>query len=291
MQVLPESEWKGRRDHHRERVSALIGPHVQRHADGRTHPVIDFLFTYYSHRPAQLLRWHPGFGVVLANAGEYTSFRGYCRTDGGVTADPAFLERRRSAVEFTARLLELTAQRPANLSCFGLHEWAMVYKSDDVRHSGVDLRLGHAGTDAVVESMPLRCTHFDAFRFFTPAAEPRNVEILTRELQIQREQPGCLHATMDLYKWCFKLTPLIESELTVDCFELALDARELDMRASPYDLTEYGYSPVRIETAAGRAEYARAQSALAARGTDLRAALLKSCRDLLAPTRTARNPI
>ena len=42
---------------------------------------------------------------------------------------------------------------------------------------------------------------------------------------------------MDLYKWCYKLGPLIESELLMDCLELAADARELDMRASPYDLS------------------------------------------------------
>ena len=32
------------------------------------HPVHDFLFTYYSQRPAQLRRWHPGYGVALAGA-------------------------------------------------------------------------------------------------------------------------------------------------------------------------------------------------------------------------------
>ena len=26
----------------------------------------DFLFSYYSHRPGRLERWHPGLGVVLA---------------------------------------------------------------------------------------------------------------------------------------------------------------------------------------------------------------------------------
>ena len=41
---------------------------------------------------------------------------------------------------------------------------------------------------------------------------------------------------MDLYKWAYKLGPLVESELVMDCLELAADARELDMRASPYDL-------------------------------------------------------
>ena len=281
MTVLSRPEWTARRDRHRARVAELVGPHRERHAAGTKQPVLDFLFTYYSHRPAQLERWHPGYGVVLADAVEYASYRGYRAVDDAATADPAFLARRRDAVAFTADLLSRTASRPAQLGCFGLHEWAMVYRTDDIRHDRVPLRLGRGGTDAVVESLPLKCTHYDAFRFFTPAAEPRNAEQLTRSHQIQREQPGCLHATMDLYKWCFKLAPLIDSELTLACFELALDARELDMRASPYDLAELGYEPIRIETTAGRAEYVRHQQTIAARGTALRAELLAVCRDLL----------
>jgi hypothetical protein len=55
-----------------------------------------------------------------------------------------------------ARCPPATADRPAQLGCFGLHEWVMVYRSgpDDVRHGAWPLHL---------------------------------------------EQPGCLHATMDLY--------------------------------------------------------------------------------------------
>ena len=74
------------------------------------------------------------------------------------------------------------------------------------RHA-VPLRLGQAGTDAVVEAHPIRCTHFDAFRFFTPPAVGRNRLQPTRETQPELEQPGCLHATMDLYKWAYKLEP------------------------------------------------------------------------------------
>ena len=282
MDVLDASEWIPRRDRHRARVSALIGPHLERRERGETHPVIDFLFTYYSYRPNQLLRWHPGWGTVLAGGQEYAELRGYHRTDAGVTVDPEFLQRRSDTVAFTARLMEATAGRPTHLSCFGLHEWAMVYRSDEVRHGSVPLRLGPGGTDSVVESLNLRCTHYDAFRFFTPAAEPRNSEPLTRDDQLGREQPGCLHASMDLYKFCYKLAPMIDSDLTVDCFELALAARELDMRASPYDLTAYGYTPIPIETPHGRAEYVREQSALADRAAPLRAALRDRCRRLLA---------
>lgn len=197
------------------------------------------------------------------------------------TADPAYLARRRDTIEFVANLLRATASRPAQLSCFGLHEWAMVYRTDEVRHRQVPLRLGSAGTDAVVEAMSLRCTHFDAFRFFTPEAVGRNAQPLTRADQVTREQPGCLHANMDLYKWSFKLVPLVSSQLLLDCFELACDARELDMRASPYDLGEYDYTPIPIETPSGRAEYVRRQAELAERAAALRAALLATCEELL----------
>ena len=117
----------------------------------------------------------------------------------------------------------------------------------------------------MLESLPVHCTHHDAFRFFTAAARPRNALAPTRADQVANEQPGCLHATMDLYKWACKLAPATPSELIADCFELAVAVRELDMRASPYDLAELGYPPVRIETPAGRAEYARAQAAFAPR--------------------------
>ncbi|WP_305091476.1 3-methyladenine DNA glycosylase [Prescottella sp. R16] len=284
--VLPEQMWTARRDRHRESVAVLLGPHLQRKAAGTAHPVHDFLFTYYSVRPAQLRRWHPGFGAVLTGAAArpYLTYSGYTGVDGGVTVSPDLLARRRATVEFVAALLSATASRRPHLSCFGLHEWAMVYRGGDdaVRHAQVPLRLGHAGTDAVVESMSLRCTHFDAFRFFTPDAVPRNEVPLAREDQIAHEQPGCLHAGMDLYKWAAKLGPLVDSEIVLDCFRLATEARELDMRASPYDLTGYGYDPVRIETPSGRADYVREQAALAERAAVLRARLLDRCRTLLA---------
>ncbi|CAM3064702.1 3-methyladenine DNA glycosylase [Skermania piniformis] len=281
MQILPVAVWTARRDRHRRTISALIEPHLRRRGRGEAHPVIDFLFTYYSHRPAQLLRWHPGPGIRLIDAPEHARWRGYRHIDGGTELDPSFACHRRSAIEHIAALLAATAARPPQLSCFGLHEWAMVYRTEPVRHPGAELRLGRAGTDRVVESMQLRCTHFDAFRFFTAAAEPRNATALTRAGQVAAEQPGCLHATMDLYKHCYKLSPLIDSALTAACFELAYAARELDMRASPYQLTELGYPPIPIETAAGRAEYVRAQAELTRRAAPLRAALHQRCTALL----------
>jgi hypothetical protein len=155
----------------------------------------------------------------------------------------------------------------------------MVYRADERRHA-LPLRLGRAGTDAVVEDAQIRCSHYDAFRFFTPEAVGRNRLQPTRKTQPAMEQPGCLHATMDLYKWAYKLGPAVPGELLADTFELAADVRELDMRASPYDLADAGYRAVAIETPEGRAEYAAAQREFAHRGGELRRRLLAICETL-----------
>lgn len=82
------------------------------------------------------------------------------------------------------------------------------------------------------------------------------------------------------YKWSYKLAPLVGSDLVLDCLRLAADARELDMRASPYDLSAFGFDPIRVEDPAGRAEYVRRQSVVAQRAAPLRAALLERCEQL-----------
>ncbi|OXM72356.1 3-methyladenine DNA glycosylase [Amycolatopsis sp. KNN50.9b] len=286
MRVLTEDEWRAREREHVARVRRWTVPYQERRSRGEKHPVHDFLFQYYPHRPAHLERWSPGPGVVLAGAREFLERPGFREAEGGVVVGelPA---KRVATVRALLVLLEATASRAPRLSCFGLHEWAMVYRQPpgQVRHNQLPLRLGPAGTDTVVESLELRCGHYDAFRFFTPPARPRNALEPSRERQVELEQPGCLHANMDLYRAAFKLDPFVPSELVADCFELAVEIRELDMRASPYDLSGLGYSPVRIETARGRAEYARAQAAFAARAEPLRTRLIEHCRTLLAAER------
>jgi hypothetical protein len=215
------------------------------------------------------------------------------RRESVVGVDVArLLARRGDALRAVRDLLAATAERPAQFGCFGLHEWAMVYRlgAADVRHAGWPLRLGGRGTDAVVEGHRIRCTHHDAFRFFTDAARPRNELQPRREDQIALDQPGCLHVTMDLYKWSYTLLPATPSELVVDCLELARDVRTLDMRASPYDLRALGYPPLPIETPAGRAAYAAAQRAFAERAVPLRTALLEVCDRLFGGCSTVRAP-
>ncbi|HEV2779327.1 MAG TPA: 3-methyladenine DNA glycosylase [Actinophytocola sp.] len=282
--VLDEPEWRARRAAHEARVRRWTDPHQRRQSRGEKHPVLDFMFSYYSHRPARLRRWHPGPGVVLAGRGarEYLRWPAYSSCVDGIALDLGTLGPRVGTVRFVHDLLTATASRTPRLGCYGLHEWAMVYRQDagSVRHAW-PLRLGARGTDRVVESLPVHCTHFDAYRFFTPPARPLNTLRPSRPRQIELEQPGCLHANMDLFKWAYKLDPYVPSDLVADCFELAVELRALDMRASPYDLSALGYPPIPIETEQGRATYRRAQAAYTRRAAPLRARLIEVCRVLL----------
>src|SRR5690606_10565190 len=202
--VLAREEWEPLAQAHAERARVHTEPHLARRRAGRTHPVADFLFEYYNLSPGALERWHPGLRVGLADAPEYAALGAYVEQDGVVTVDPSRMARRVSGWRWTRELLRRTASRPARTGCFGLHEWAMVYREPEERRHSAPLRLGAEGTDRVVESHRLVCTHVDAFRFFTAEARPLNVEILEREHQLEREQPGCLHATMDLYRIAFR---------------------------------------------------------------------------------------
>jgi hypothetical protein len=279
--VLPREAWTELTAAHEARIDRWAVPHRERRRRGEAHPVLDFLFTYYSEPPGRLRRWHPGPGVALAAPAPHADRRWYATDGATVRLDvEAFLADRGDTVRFVRRLLAATASRPAFSGCFGLHEWAMVYRDTGTRHP-VPLRLGQEGTDAVVEAHPIRCSHFDAFRFFTPAAVGRNRLQPTRESQPELEQPGCLHAGMDLYKWAYKLSPATPGELVADCFELAVEIRELDMRASPYDLRAHGYEPVAVETPEGKAQYVAAQRRFAERGAVLRQRLIEVCDQLL----------
>ncbi|MBV7295507.1 3-methyladenine DNA glycosylase [Corynebacterium sp. TAE3-ERU12] len=284
--AVAASQWRQFAAAHAKRADGFTAAHRERRSRHERHPVEDFLFDYYPIRPAHLRRWCPGAGVQLADAVVETrdgvrvdrrlAWPKFYRLadDGSATVDvAAFLAARGDTVAYVRNLLRNTSQRPARFSCFGMHEWAMVYRADKPRHPE-PLRLGQDGTDEVVENHTIACSHFDAFRFFTEPAKPRNVLQPTRESQPECEQPGCLHAGMDLYKWAAKLGPLVPGELWLDTFELARDIRAVDMAASPYDLSAWGVQPIAVETAEGKAVYVDKQREFTDRGQPLRRALL-----------------
>ena len=285
MYVLSPREWRELRDAHEQAVHERTASHLERRSRGEKHPVEDFLFTYYPFKPGKLATWHPGAGtavVVETSADEeYFNRRWYTRSQhaGHTVAHVdvgAWAADRGQGATFIRQLLEATVDREASLGCFGLHEWAMVYKqtAQEHRHSHVPLRLSQEETDRVVENHRIQCSHYDAFRFFTPPARPLNTLQPTRQGMRTNEQPGCLHAGMDLYKWAMKLEPIVESATVLDAFDLARAIRTLDMEASPYDVRAWGYGIVAIETAQGKAEYMRRQEDFSLQAQDLRRRLI-----------------
>lgn len=290
--LLAEAEWRARRAAHEASLAPWLEPHRERAARGLRHPVYDFLFEYYHLRPSQLRRYHPGWGWALggdAAREEYASLPAYALLETangshcphGIGAAPQHLKPERWAgVAWILAILEASEARPPFFGCYGLHEWAMVYRTPEVRHAAIPLRFSEEELARIVESQALCCTHYDAFRFFTPAARPLNKHQPRKETMPQLEQRGCLHANMDLYKWAYKLLPFTSSELVAEAFALAVAIREVDMRASPYDLQHLGFAPIRIETAEGRAEYERYQRHFAAQGAPIRTRLLAVARQL-----------
>jgi hypothetical protein len=280
---LQEHEWKRRRDEYTARVRSWVQDRVRRNSHQVKHPVYDFLFEYYSFRPSYLLRWSPGVAVRLegatpADVAWKFAFR-EC-VGGLVLPASAFPGHRIDYLDWAIRYLEAVAGREPAYGCFGLHEWAMVYRSDGVRHPQVPLRLLPGEIAAVVDGQGLRCTHYDAFRFFTPSAAPLNRVQLTRPEAVRHDQPGCIHANMDLYRFAHLIAPYGTGELIADSFELAVAAREIDMRASPYDLTQFGFEPIPIETRSGREVYMRLQAELSERAGGLRERVLGEYRRL-----------
>jgi len=269
--VLTGSEWRSQRAAHESRADRLVDARRGRALRGEPDPVEDFLFTYYPFRLSALRRWTPGSGVALMDAAELVDGRRFCAGADGLVRVAVPDGAQASRLDFSLRLCRAVAARPAFFGCFGLHEWAMVFgEAAQRRHGAWPLRLGAEGTDAVVRAMSIRCTHYDAFRFFTPGARPLNKLAPTLDARLENEQPGCIHVTMDLFKWSMKAQPWVSAELAADAFELAHVARTVDMRASPYDFSAIGLRPIPIETAQGRGEYEAEQRRLVGLAEPLR---------------------
>lgn len=292
--LLHIEEWTSQAKKHAALLSPIADAFLKRRELQQSHPVHDFLFMYYNYSPLKLKQWMPSFEEVLVVTPqirmEYPWLNDYwfCLKGDLLSLNK---ERLRDNVlrlaSFIAELCNNILQRPQRFGCFGLHEWAMVYKQSpqERRHQGHRLRLSPEDLDSFVASQKLCCTHYDAYRFFTKEARPLNTLNPLLENRLQMEQAGCVHANMDLYKWATKLWPWIGSDFIAKTFFLALESRELDMRASPYDLKDVGYQPLCIETEDGRRQYQKEQQLLAERSTPLRKELLSICERLVAFSR------
>jgi hypothetical protein len=280
---LAPNEWKAQIAFHVDRLFPFAAERNGRMAGHVKHPVNDFLFEYYSFRPAQLLRWSPGANILLEGASPLDiAWKEFEPIEGGLILRAESFPKHRSEYLYWARnYLTNVAERQPSFGCFGLHEWAMVYQQPIVRHSSTPLRLTPKEIADVVEADGVRCTHYDAFRFFTPEAMPLNRLHLSRKTTADHDQKGCIHVTMDLYRFAYKISPWCDAAVLGDAFLLAWEARQLDMRASPYDLLALGLKPILIETRAGREEYVEAQQKLAAKSEPIRERLIEQYSRLL----------
>lgn len=275
---LTRSQWTQAREAHRSALEPIVRSHLERRIRGGTHAVYDFLFSYYSFSTGQLLRWTPGVGTGFElEEGEDFEWPEFLQRNGRISSlnTALFPARRVPYLSWAMRFLQATGDRPPAHHCFGLHEWAMVYQAPARRHPSCRLRVPEDTVREMVEAAPLRCTHYDAYRFFSEAAAPLNRLTLSSDSVTENDQPGCIHVTMDLYRFGYKIAPFTPADLLRELFFLARQAREIDMRASPYDLAELGFAAIPIETREGREEYVREQRLLTERARPLRARLLR----------------
>lgn len=264
------------------RINEILDPYFEKRGRQIRQPIEDFLFEYYSFGPNKLRTWNPGFNVNPSS--DWTS------TDSRYHLDPnelkwylnpsEFPEKRLRMLRWVIQLQEAMITRAPAFGCHGLHEWAMVYKIDEVRHEQLPLRLSPDEIARTVDSLPIRCSHYDAFRFFTPDAVPLNNLNPTYDSRLEFEQGGCIHANMDLYKWAYKFHPWLGSEFIWESFLLAREIRYFDMQASPYDLSAYGLEPICIETPEGRREYTQRQQYFAQKARDVRIKLVEELKKM-----------
>jgi hypothetical protein len=277
------SEFKKKQHQHSIVVNQLLSDYLENREHGKKHPVYDFLFDYYSFRPSLLDRYSPGISVGISNDCE--SFEDFTFPNKNYYSNiyekniwnmqtSSLTTKRKESLTWLITLLENTQMNEPQFGCLGLHEWAMLYKNEtNVRHV-IPLRVSSKELQQIVESKSLKCTHFDAFRFFTKDANPLNKTSLTKEHRIHLEQSGCVHSNMDIYRWAHKFYPWVSSELILEAFYLAIEARTIDMQASPYDVSTIGLYPIKIETKQGAEDYISLQKKLSTKGNPIRAKLI-----------------
>ena len=120
---------------------------------------------------------------------------------------PEQRERFRKSLHNTLHILKSTEDHTPLFGCYGLHEWAMLYSTDETtelssKFQPLPLRLELGRIAEVVEQFKPRCTHFDAIRFFPPRPTHLNTvqPLPTRITAPLFEQAGCIHVNMDLLK-------------------------------------------------------------------------------------------
>src|SRR4051812_34938559 len=111
---LPRETWEPVRAAYLARVRPWAEDRLRRMSRHEKHPVRDFLFEYYSFRPAHLLRWTLGPNVVLEGAtAADLGWAEFTAADGGLVLLPAaFTPHRVPYLRWAVQYLEAVRGRP-----------------------------------------------------------------------------------------------------------------------------------------------------------------------------------
>mmetsp|Transcript_17449 Transcript_17449/g.28174 ORF Transcript_17449/g.28174 Transcript_17449/m.28174 type:complete len:315 (+) Transcript_17449:174-1118(+) len=287
--------WRSLAKLHQERLVQVVSPgcidrDVSKGLDP-ANPIFNFLKLYYRIKGPKelrrLMRWSPGFGAQVHGVdprGDKDLIQlKWTQTEGDRVLFKV-PEKGLKSLQQWEMVLRRTMENKPVLNCFGMHEWAMVYASSEsskFQSEVMDFRVSQREINELVVSKGVNCTHFDAYRFFSPDAfdfskHGHLMKTCDRATGQQLENPACIHTAMDTFKVAYKFYPLINSELLLESLELSIDARRIDVRASPYDPSKFGLEPIKVETVDGRREYQIAQRNLLDRSQRLRGKLLKA---------------
>jgi len=121
--TLSRSAWLAARAAHQARIDQLLGGHTTRRSHGIPHPVVDFLFKYYSFRPAKLRRWSPPTNTLLLDTApdetdhpaSFQAVGTHCQMVPPPTSRAAF-------IEWAFHYLQAISLREPLFHCHGLHE-------------------------------------------------------------------------------------------------------------------------------------------------------------------------
>ena len=269
--VLPADSWRESQTAHEARVDALIRGHLDRarrcrSAPGRGLPLHLLLPAARAAAPLAPGRSGRAAGGRAASGPAWRFHRVVDRTASS-RVDVARLPRPTRGTPARARPApagrDRVAAGPVRLLRAARVGDGLPPGRRAVRHAGCRCGSGAAGTDAVVESHRIRCSHYDAFRFFTAAGARRGTRCsrpgtarsrssspaaCTRRWTSTSGRTSCCPRRAQSSWWS---TPS-SSPATI---------RELDMRASPYDLTALGLRPRPDRDARGQGRLRRGASA------------------------------
>ena len=145
---LERHEWTDLAVQHRKRMESLLYPeHAEhgstlkerRHAVDQ-HPIYNFLHTYYRYSAESLMRYSPGPGVRLLDT-DMTSNSGLLHSVLLLLCCGRSVHRqdKLNSLRQPRDFMNTIDKQPV-FSCYGLHEWAMLYKGHEKHQKQLDLR-------------------------------------------------------------------------------------------------------------------------------------------------------